>query len=180
MVFDLTEHSSSRSSSHQLLPPVSSVLVMLASVQLIPVHLIKLPPVMSLFWAVQLSMRQPCSIPVLLQSVAKLPSTLGRWEFNEILYNYGDTYIQHFVFLMLETENHQTGSVLCYVERQSDLSGRWLFSMLQWEAQRPWWTILECYCIEWSKWIRTASEIPLSCSSARLEKAFKVHTSSYS
>lgn len=49
MVFDLTEYSSSRISSHQLLPPVNSVLVMLVSVQLIPVCLIKLPPVTSLF-----------------------------------------------------------------------------------------------------------------------------------
>lgn len=49
MVFDLTDYSSSRTSSRQLLPPVSSVLVMLASVQLIPVYLIKLPPVTSLF-----------------------------------------------------------------------------------------------------------------------------------
>lgn len=146
MVFDLTEHSWNRSSSHQLLPAVSSVLVILASVQLIPVHLNKLPPVTSLFWAVQLSMRQPCSIPVLLQSVAKLPSALGRWEFtpafNEVLYNYGDTYIQPFVFLMLETENCQAGSMLSYVECQSDLSGLWLFIMLQWEAQRPWWMIM--------------------------------------
>lgn len=35
--------------SHQLLPPVGSVLAMLAPAQLIPVHLIKLPPVSSLF-----------------------------------------------------------------------------------------------------------------------------------
>ena len=49
VVFDLTEYSSSRISSHQLLPPVTSVLVTLASVQLIPVRLIKLPPVTSLF-----------------------------------------------------------------------------------------------------------------------------------
>lgn len=49
MVFDLTDYSSSRITTHQLLPPVSSVLVMLASVQLIPVCLIKLPPVTSLF-----------------------------------------------------------------------------------------------------------------------------------
>lgn len=132
MVFDLTEHSSSRSSSHQLLPPVGSVLVMLASVQLIPVHLIKLPPVTSFFWAVQLSMRHPCSIPVLLQSGAKLPSALGRWEFtsafNEMLYNYGDTYIQPFVFLILETENCQTGSVLCYVEEALVDDDNWIWN----------------------------------------------------
>lgn len=49
VVFYLTDCSPSRIRNHQLLPPVGSVLAILAPAQLIPVHLIKLPPVNSLF-----------------------------------------------------------------------------------------------------------------------------------
>lgn len=147
MVFDSTEYSSSRSSSHQLLLSISSVLVMLASVQLIPVCLIKLPPVTSLFLGCTTQHETATLSPSLTAVSGKATINLGEKRVSPHI-QWGTMQLWRYLSITLCFSDARSWELpdrqytLSCRKSVWSLSGPWQFCMLQWEAQRPWWVIM--------------------------------------